>query len=103
MVDLHGMRLTMGGGWVGVENSLSILDSQTTLVGDKYALTGKWLWSYSLLIILISLVLNFLDEALDEAQVLGCCSDGGQRHCCRGGGQRRCRHRNVGQQHKAFV
>ena len=49
----------MGGGWVGVENSLSILDSQTTLVGDKYALTGKWLWSYSLLIIIISLVLNF--------------------------------------------
>ena len=46
-VDLHGMRLTMGGGWVGVENSLSILDSQTTLDGDKYALTGKWLWSYS--------------------------------------------------------
>ena len=26
-VDLHGMRRTMGGGWVGVENSLSINQS----------------------------------------------------------------------------
>ena len=65
-VDLHGMRRTMGGGWwVGVKNSLSILqlewqinqDSQTILDGDKFALTGNLL-RFNLTFHLISFVFN---------------------------------------------